>query len=214
MIDLPTGVVDGVLIDLVLDLYHDRGQWDGVYPSDIGYKVLQRRGEVSIVVCRGSTTLPDWIENFIDVPVYVPGLGRVEKGFLDGAMAFFDAVRHEVAPPIVVTGHSRGAAVADILAAKLLLEFGTGVWSVTFAKPRPGFASLSALLARRARWYRNRKDPVTFVPYLFGEYQHPGDLVLLDVPPPAGDPWGPLAEHHSELYAAGVHALAHQEAVA
>jgi hypothetical protein len=119
-----------------------------------------------IVACRG--TLPpslhdlpsvyDWIQDFFAEPTTstsgpykVPG--QVHSGFFDATTAVADQVSSLVKTlnpgpnnPVYVTGHSKGGAVASILA--YILSQNMGIPNVqplvTFASPKPGDASFQA----------------------------------------------------------------------
>lgn len=105
------------------------------------------------------------------VPVTWPGGARVHRGFRDSESALFQSVRTWLATlggsRIVVTGHSLGAAMATLLAARL-----QGAVLVTFGSPRVGDSGFAALFAGRAvRRYVDCCDGVTTVPPNVG-YKH------------------------------------------
>jgi hypothetical protein len=100
---------------------------------------------VPVVTFTGSQTRKDWISN-LDIRVVGTPFGTVHRGFM---RSFTDAA-NEVTPflwalsaidkPVVLCGHSRGGALAMVLA--MILHFrGTRVHAVhTFCSPKVGFA--------------------------------------------------------------------------
>jgi hypothetical protein len=125
-----------------------------------------------VIAIEGSASLLDWADDFDIVgPTSYdhPDLGEVHAGF--------DRTTDECLPEIVracggravtITGHSKGGANAEMLAAKLfiaglivarLVTFGTPRWVKASNTKLPAF--LSSTLGRS---YRHTKDVVTEVP--------------------------------------------------
>jgi triacylglycerol lipase len=80
------------------------------------------------------TSLLDWINDFEAVPVIVANFpGAVHRGFLDALNAVLPGIETQLQQqrtrslaqkPLLVTGHSKGGAIAGLAAWKLdLLEF-------------------------------------------------------------------------------------------
>ena len=111
--------------------------------------------------------------------------------------------------PLIICGHSLGAARAVILSALLTLAGRAPIARICFGEPRAGFARLGEILApiKQQRSYRNHHgndhDLVTDVPFswppLFA-YEHPTDLLDLTVTPMHAA-WGFFRFHMPELYA-------------
>jgi len=107
------------------------------------------------------------------------GRGRVHNGFLRAEQALAPAVDAWLARgpqgPLVVTGHSLGAGMATISAARL-----AGSTLVTFGSPRVGDAAFRAVLAgRTVRRYVDCCDVVATVPPAIG-YGHLGTECYID----------------------------------
>ena len=178
---------------------------------------LTMRDGYTIVAFQGSASMQDWLRDFDAFVVNGTltrdhkGLGLVHAGFFGDVAQIFATVLKELpGDPVIVTGHSKGAAEALIFAAMLLAATDRNVAKVTtFGTPAPG--ALRGLLDNiPGRDYRNEDDPVAAVPpYL----PHPRALTHIAVPPLAGDPWGILAAHHVQLYAQGADATAENIAI-
>ena len=111
------------LAALQLALYAgDAGQYDyicdGSTDDDVVYGIA-KRGDLTVVVLRGSITFEDWWRDFQAFPhasVSHPQLGQVHAGFFAGMEATWAEISSKVTGPWVVIGHSLGAARATILA--------------------------------------------------------------------------------------------------
>ncbi len=201
------------MIDLCAQLY-DPGQaaaWDHLIDDPECYCAIRHVGpDASAVVFRGSTTPLDWYNDLDEEPVYDRQLGPVHGGFYSGVRNRHADIVSLLRPRVIVLGHSLGAARA-ILEAGLLIANGIMPEAVRgWGCPRPGFATLSNVIARcpNALWWRNRHDPVTYVPWRAGAFKHAGEARVVDVPGVYPDPWLFLAEHHLALYRTGIAALA------
>lgn len=188
--------------------YNDVGIFDRVIEFDGVWAGIKHYEDCSAIAFRGSSTLQDWIRDFEGLMVNDPAIGCVEQGFMRGMRDVIAHAADEIntsMPKIYVTGHSLGAARALIFSG-LVAAMGLPKIlqrCVTFGSPRPGGAKLKEVLAPvEIHSYKNGDDPVTEVPIAFPlfPYAHPRDLIMVDVPPAAGDMWGVLARHHSELY--------------
>lgn len=154
--------------------------------GDEALRVKTRDGW-TIIAIRGSDSLDDWISNFR----FSPDDG-IHDGFQAGTDELLDRVVQEViktrrpeANPVILTGHSRGGALAEILAVNL------GLPCVTFGAPR----TFSAKFLRDLRAVREEMlpgvsklpalrcvapgDPVPYFPPLLASYRHRSRAVLL-----------------------------------
>lgn len=189
--------------------YEDGYKWDYLFQgkqNDDIYVGIKRIGDIDVVAFRGSTTLEDWIRNFESIPVYSPPLGFVADGFIVGLQDVFENLLTVIGPNYIVTGHSRGAAIATNYAARMTSAGKPPMALIVLAPPRTGFSDLKSLILKIpvSRAYANKNDPVVAVPPWCS---HPYDLVEIDIPPPEKDPWGPIAPHHSELYVSAISKL-------
>jgi hypothetical protein len=107
------------------------------------------------------------------------GPGRVHTGFLEAEQALAGHVDHWLrayeGQPLVITGHSLGAAMATITAARI-----AGATLVTFGSPRVGNAAFrTAFAGRPVHRYVDCCDMVTTVPPAVG-YGHLDSELYID----------------------------------
>lgn len=175
---------------------------------------IKKYPDFCAVVFEGSHNLPDWMSNFKAIMIQIPDLGGVEQGFYDGLPQTMEQINPLLPKDklIYVTGHSRGAAHAQIFAA-MLIKKGYKVEVVTFGCPRPGDENLAKVLSTMPnRSYRNfhdfdEQDFVCDVPLgiiVLAPFIHPSSQITIDVAPANGDPWLLLARHHLQLYIEGL----------
>ena len=171
--------------------------------------------DATVVVMRGSITKQDWFRDFLAMPAHEVSpyekLGPVHLGFSIGLPAAWKIIKPGVTvrqKPLILAGHSLGAARAWILAGMAIVDGVVAARVVVFGSPRPGFAQLASVVAEAPqKSYRNRLDPVCEVPFNIPPkfpYVEPAPFTMLDVEPAAEDEWGPLADHHMPLYVAGL----------
>lgn len=183
------------------------GYWAEQWPHDGGFAAMRRELGFDVVVWRGSVTTLDWLDDLDAAPVDDLQLGWVHRGFREGVEAVRGQVEAAVRQPLIITGHSLGAAHAWIHAGLRVVCGAAPVRVVAFGSPRPGFTKLTELVSRvPSASYKNRYDPVTGVPVttLLFPYLEPVPFIELDEAPPPADSWGVLADHHMDLYLAGV----------
>jgi fermentation-respiration switch protein FrsA (DUF1100 family) len=134
-----------------------------------GFGAIDGEGR-AIIAFRGTQT--DNVRDFLtDIRVALEDWehpGRVHSGFsasLSTILAPVDQWLHDTAPAhLVLTGHSLGAALATLLAARLAQQ-GCSLELVTFGSPRVGDEALVASLRPLAvRRYVNCTDAVTQLP--------------------------------------------------
>jgi hypothetical protein len=186
---------------------------DGVGSDRICWAVKHVDDDVSVVVLRGTVTPLDWLHDlaaWVD-PTHHADLGPVHAGFYSGMRT----VQRELpgivqSRPLIICGHSLGAARAVILSALLTVDNRPPIARICFGEPRAGFAQLGEILApiKQQRSYRNRNandhDLITDVPFFWPPlfaYQHPTNLTDLIVTPGPHAQWGIFRFHLPELYA-------------
>jgi hypothetical protein len=116
----------------------------GTLPDGV---VVAFRGTLPFDV-QSHPTLLDWLGDFNAQPVGLDGFpGQVHSGFLAALLTLWDRVAAEVAAqrvgpaaaqPLLVTGHSKGGAMATLAAWRLQTVAGIPTKVVTFAAPRAG----------------------------------------------------------------------------
>lgn len=161
-------------------------------------------------VCfRGSTTREDWERDLLSIQLTaVPGLGRVGSGFVQGMMLSCAAILTLIdqSQPINVTGHSLGAARAQIFCAWIKYKYPTAeLTCVTFGTPRTGDLDFKkALSTVTARAYLNGSDVIENLPEVIPDhpFTQAVDRIALYCEPVAMDPWLFAKYHHFQLYMA------------
>lgn len=184
--------------------HFDAGMDDGICWA------LKRARGCDIVVFRGSANLQDWIHDVRAIPIPTP-VGRVHLGFYAGMERMWQDLKSHLTQPVVVTGHSLGAARADVISALMQHEGRPPVLRVVFGEPKPGFAEFGSLIAGIPAFsYRNgnsfHHDLVTDLPFSFPpiEYVHPTPIIPICAMPAPNDRYGPFSWHRMELYEAAL----------
>ncbi len=169
------------------------------------------------VICfEGSHNVPDWIRDFEAVMSHTMW-GGVEEGFYTGMTQVAARLLPDLSfsSPLIVAGHSLGAAHAHILTAMLIAKGFTPerIKRVTFGSPRVGDKNFCGTLKNSpVRSYRNYgsildQDYVCTVPTwipIWAPYHHPGEYIYIDVPAEPDDKWLFLRRHHLFLYRKGL----------
>jgi hypothetical protein len=158
--------------------YGDLGFFDD--PRGPGLRTLGAQGFAArnaaghaIIAFRGTQpdSLRDLLTNANALPVPWPGPGRTHRGFwqsLEAILPQVDAWRAAFpAARLTITGHSLGAALATLLAARI-----AGAELVTFGSPRVGSRTLAQSFdGRTFRRYVDTTDLVVGLPPAIG-YAH------------------------------------------
>ena len=207
------------------DAYYTPANFD-VYQSGATDKKIcygfTHTPDEAIIAFRGTCSVIDLVRdlNTIANPFVHSTFGPVHPGFMEGMDDILEAIYNEVSPwqAITITGHSLGAARADILVA-LLLEKGVDpkrLKRVVFGEPKPGFKQLSDYISSVPGWsYRNGDahfyDLVTALPFSFPPEEYVRSTALIEVcEPPSNDIIVQMAGfswHHILLYVAGLKKL-------
>ena len=218
---------DAALVDLCAQIYQPDAIVSGFDHFDAGMDdgvcwALKRLQGFDVVIFRGSITLQDWLRD-IDAIALPTRIGHAHAGFFDGMERAWSEARPMLRQPCIVTGHSLGAAHADILTALMTVDGVVPTSRVVFGEPKPGFLDLAMTIKDvPGRSYRNgdalHHDLVTDVPFSFPpeEYVHPTPVIPVCAEPKADlfDRWGVFAYHHIQLYQAAIAAFQPQERVA
>jgi triacylglycerol lipase len=181
--------------DTVVQKMHDRG-YDQFHFFDRAetQAYLVGNAEKLVLIFRGTEpqNVQDWITNGQVAKVRAAG-GRVHSGFWQSGQAIWSEVESELQrmrtafatpPPLFLTGHSLGGALA-ILAAAQLQRCGHQVDGVyTFGCPRIGDRQFAMQYNRRLYncTFRlvNHRDIVTQLPPVEMGYTHVGQLIYFD----------------------------------
>lgn len=193
--------------------HYDDGKDDGVCWA------LKRLDGYDVAVMRGSSDPWDWIKDFTALPIKTQ-VGTVHAGFNFGTDKVACEIIALARQPIIITGHSLGAAEASNVTAYLILAGSAPVKRVVFGEPKPGFADHAAIVARAPGYsYRNglgtHVDYVTEVPLTLPglPYTRASALIAVSDPPPPNDEWGLFSFHHIQLYMSALAAFPQQEVV-
>jgi hypothetical protein len=202
------------LIDATWD-HFDLGADDGVCWG------LKKLDGCDVVVFRGSITMQDWLRDLfvLPLPALLPlgtRIGHVHAGFFMGMEKMWGELRPQLTQPVIVSGHSLGAARAAMLTGLMVADGRAPAARVVFGEPKPGLIDLGELIKGvPARSYRNGDaryhDVVTDVPMTLPPMQfvHPTPIVPVCAEPTGNlfQRYGAFAFHHIELYQAALAAL-------
>lgn len=204
------------LVNLSAAIYHDTSSWDylDAGTDDGVYYAIKKFDDCDVVVFRGSITALDWWRDLRAAPLETNNIGTVHEGFHAGMEHMWADARSMLTKPVVVTGHSLGAARADILCGLMAADKCPPVHCAVFGEPRPGLPDFARIINRIPRSvYCNGNstghDRVWDVPLrLFGklDFIHP-TMPTMVCAEPHGDlisKYGLFSFHHIELYQAAV----------
>lgn len=156
--------------------------------------LLVTGARVAVLAFRGTEPkeIADWLTDSKFAPKpWDPGFGNVHEGFAGALETVFPAIRRELESlrgsgrSLYVTGHSLGAALATLLAARLAAQQTYPVQGVyTFGSPRVGDTTFEGnytrLLGERTFRFVNNEDLVTRVPPRSLGLRHVGSIAYLD----------------------------------
>ena len=125
--------------------------------------ILAFAGGDIVLAYRGTSELGDWVDDARYVKTDFPRGGRVHTGFFEQFMAIDSDVRSDLHDfqnfPLLVTGHSLGAALATIAGVAYRAEAGA-----VFGSPRVGNSGFAAQVRYSLLRFEHGTDPVTWVP--------------------------------------------------
>ena len=189
--------------------------WDRIWTTDGSYAAVKFIEGKPVLVFRGSSTAYDWYLNFKADPERDGSVGWVPRGFGLGFWPIQDEVMAFLrgSTPIV-TGHSRGAAIACVAAGIMKCHGITPSKLVIMGCPRPGEDTLRSILSNvPVSNYKNGSDPVTDVPfyidlpgeYFDAKYVEVRDFIQLNVKVKCSESWPSTVEyHHYQNYLYGI----------
>ncbi len=176
--------------------------------------------DVDVVVLRGSVTPQDWFRDALAITIPTR-IGRVHAGFKLGMEYMWADLKPMLTQPVIVTGHSLGAARASILTALMIADDHAPVARVVFGEPKPGLLDHALFVASiPGRSYRNgdtlHHDLITDVPFSLPpeQYMHPTPVIPVCERPTGSlfERFGVFAFHHMVLYEAALAAATEKTA--
>jgi triacylglycerol lipase len=169
------------------ELAHGGFQLLSIYDTEVSQGYLARTPDFAVLVFRGSDSFADWRTNLASraVPLTTSlGRVRVHEGFKRAYDLIGDAVFADLASKlpqglgIYITGHSFGAAIAQIASAAL--ERDTLAACYTFGAPRVGDMAFDSLVLCPHYRVVNGWDLVSTMPPPFlTPFRHSGDPRLM-----------------------------------
>lgn len=208
-ISMPANL-DLVCVNLCAAIYRSDSAWDYLDEGrdDGVYFAIKHLDGADVVVFRGSITGRDWFRDirFFPIPTRI---GTVHHGFFEGLEKMWDEIRPMLIQPVVVTGHSLGAARADILCGLMIADDLPPARRIVFGEPRPGLPDFCGPVGNRpGASFRNRDnwghDDVTDVPLDLPhalDFGRPSPLIDVTAPPSLIERLDPLFDyHHIALY--------------
>ncbi len=177
---------------------------------------LKKLPGFDLIIFRGSITFQDWWRDLMAAIAIPSRIGTVDVGFYSGMEKVWPEALPMISQPVIVSGHSLGAARADLLVALMTVDGKPPISRVVFGEPKPGLVDLATIIEDiPASSYRNgdrtHHDIVTDVPSTFPPVQrvHPTPIVPVSEEPTGGlfATWGIFAYHHITLYETAVATL-------
>lgn len=149
---------------------------------------IVKRPDCVIFNFRGSLTLLDWARDLLsELPFPTRPIGVVPAGFYDGIVDVFKATGPiTIGLPIVLVGHSLGAAHAALFGGEILAAGGKIAKAFLFGCPNPGDMKLQYIWSGTdVESYKNLSDPVTTVP-IIPDIRALREFIPLSIEPKAG----------------------------
>jgi hypothetical protein len=148
---------------------------------------LAQTSKFAVLSFRGTVNIGGWLTDLEALLTdHPPWVGRVHCGFADAAEVFLTSMLQVLTHdrPLWITGHSRGAAFATLIADELVAMGWKGVMPVyTFGSPRVGDSTFAGKYLPTLYRVVNDLDPVPHVPHHAlgkGEFVHAGQQFWLD----------------------------------
>jgi predicted lipase len=153
------------------------------HENDFGIFTHLKDGR-TVIAISGSDDLDDWIDNIDALFIELKKGVSVHKGFYESAMKFLDQILSFLTgdeKELYITGHSKGGAIAKLLA-YLLARKGVKINCVVYGAPRIGNRGLKEainFLPIYLTQVRNWQDPVWKLPLLLMGYKTVGHIKYL-----------------------------------
>lgn len=136
--------------------------------ADSASRAIVRYTEAGLVVAfPGSNNVPCWVADLDAMPMDVPGLGSVHRGFHEA----WDAIATDVLAaingrPVTLVGHSLGGSIALIAAGCMAVGGNPPAAVYAFEPARVSYDMTMRILLRNVplHLYRNGSDPVPDLP--------------------------------------------------
>jgi len=120
-----------------------------------------------VVAFPGSDNLPCWIADLDAIPMDVPGMGSVHRGFYEAWNSIsVDVLAAIDGRPVTLVGHSLGGSIALVAAACMAVGGNPPSAVYAFEPARVSYDMTLRILLRQIplHLYRNGSDPVTDLP--------------------------------------------------
>jgi|GEM_PF-1710499 len=157
-------------------------KWIGSENSDTQVFLTQKDG-YQIICFRGTESLKDVITDLrVNKTVAFGGIGKVHAGFHNAVDDVYKKIDLAINKnrKVIVTGHSLGGALAQLVAHRLVLNNYNVSGIYTYGSPRVGNSDFKneydARLAKQTYLHINNKDLVTNIPFEILGYRHLGTL--------------------------------------
>lgn len=151
--------------------------------ADSASRAIVRHTDAGLCIAfPGTDNAACWVADLNAVPISVPGMGEVHRGFQQAWEAISVPVLAAIAgQPVTLVGHSLGAAIALIAAAAMTIGGNPPAAVHAFEPPRvsPGMAVRTLLANVPLHLYKNGLDIVPDVPI---GWQHAGLLINIGKP--------------------------------
>ncbi|MEI7296572.1 lipase family protein [Paraburkholderia tropica] len=151
-------------------------------PNSASRAIVRQTAAGLVVAFPGTDNADCWGADFDVVPVAVPGMGDVHRGFLEAWQAIATQVTAAIGDqPVTFVGHSLGAAISLVAAASFTLAGKPPIAVYAFEPPRvsPNLTIRTLLSKVPVHLYKNGNDIVPDVP--FG-WNHAALLVHIGTP--------------------------------
>jgi hypothetical protein len=207
-------ITPALAVSLCSLIYKEVAAVDGVWDHfDLGLDDgvcwgLKKIAGYDVVVFRGSISAHDWFEDARAIPMETR-LGSVHRGFFAGMDHVWSEIKGISTQPVVLTGHSLGAARAAILCGLMVADKAPPASRIVFGEPKPGLLDFALKIKDVPAWsFRNgdalHHDLVTDLPLTPPPFQfvHPTPIIVITCAPSDGlfAQLGVFAWHHIALY--------------